>query len=91
MGKWMTEPDYRNRNGQAVNRAIHLPGTDHNQYVYILRCGICGHAYGANGSTSSNVSVPPARAVFRDSRPEAVESEGGEEHVRRTVGGGGTT
>ncbi len=50
MGKGTTEPGYRNRNGQVVIRATHLAGTDHYQYVYVLRCGECGHEYGANGS-----------------------------------------
>ena len=50
MGKGTTEPCYRNRNGQVVVRPTHLAGTDHNQYVYVLRCGACGHEYGANGS-----------------------------------------
>lgn len=50
MGKGTTEPGYKNRNGQVVVRPTHLPGTDHNQYIYVLRCGVCGHEYGANGS-----------------------------------------
>lgn len=45
-----TQPGYVNRNGQEVIRATGLPGTDHGQYVYVLRCGTCGHEYGANGS-----------------------------------------
>lgn len=27
-----------------------LPGNDHNQVVYLLRCRDCGNRYGANGS-----------------------------------------
>jgi hypothetical protein len=50
MGKGTTEPGYRNRNGQVVIRPTHLAGTDHYQYIYVLRCGKCGHEYGANGS-----------------------------------------
>jgi hypothetical protein len=50
MSKGTTEPGYRNRNGQVVIRSTHLAGTDHYQYVYVLRCGNCGHEYGANGS-----------------------------------------
>jgi hypothetical protein len=50
MGKGTTEPGYRNRNGQVVVRATDLAGTDHHQYVYMLRCGRCGYEYGANGS-----------------------------------------
>ena len=45
-----TEQGYTNRNGQVVVGKTGLPGTDHNQYVYVLRCGRCGHRYGANGS-----------------------------------------
>jgi hypothetical protein len=50
MGKGTTQTGYRNRNGQVVVRPTHLAGTDHNQYVYALRCGNCGYEYGANGS-----------------------------------------
>ena len=50
MGKGTTEPGYRNRNGQVVVRRTDLAGTDHNQYVYVLRCEACGYEYGANGS-----------------------------------------
>jgi hypothetical protein len=47
-GKGTTELGFTNRNGQVVIRHTDLLGTDHNQYVYVLRCGNCG--YGANGS-----------------------------------------
>jgi hypothetical protein len=50
MGKGTTEPGYRNRNGQVAIRGTDLPGTDHCPYVYVLRCGVSGHEYGANGS-----------------------------------------
>ena len=40
----------RQRDGQVVVRPTHLPGTDHNQYVYAMRCRNSGHEYGANGS-----------------------------------------
>jgi hypothetical protein len=45
-----TEPGYTNRNGQTVLRATGLMGTDHGQYVYVLKCERCSHQYGANGS-----------------------------------------
>ena len=45
-----TEPGYVNRNGQRVVRETGLPGTDHLQFVYVLRCRACGAEYGANGS-----------------------------------------
>ena len=45
-----TVPGFRNRNGQTVIRGTGLPGNDHNQRIYELKCGNCGHRYGANGS-----------------------------------------
>ena len=45
-----TEPGFRNRNGQVVVKRTDIPGNDHNQYVYVLECSICGQRYGANGS-----------------------------------------
>jgi len=45
-----TVPGWSNRNLQKVIRDTGLPGTDHLQRVYELRCGKCGHSYGANGS-----------------------------------------
>jgi hypothetical protein len=45
-----TREGYRNRNGQVNIRATGLPGNDHSQYVYILRCERCAHEYGSNGS-----------------------------------------
>jgi hypothetical protein len=44
-----TRIGFVNRNDQTVVRATGLPGTDHLQRVYALRCK-CGHEYGANGS-----------------------------------------
>ena len=45
-----TEPAYRNKNGQIVERRTDTAGNDHNKRVYVLRCENCGHQYGANGS-----------------------------------------
>jgi hypothetical protein len=45
-----TEEGYVNRNSQEVVRPTGKPGTDHGQYIYVLRCRTCGHEYGANGS-----------------------------------------
>jgi hypothetical protein len=45
-----TLPGYINRNRQRVIRATDLPGTDHLQKIYVLRCEDCGTEYGANGS-----------------------------------------
>lgn len=45
-----TTPGYVNRNGQEVLQGTDLPGNDHNQVVYVMRCKTCGNRYGANGS-----------------------------------------
>jgi len=45
-----TKPGFVNRNGQEVVRVTAKHGTDHRQYVYVLRCRGCGHEYGANGT-----------------------------------------
>jgi hypothetical protein len=45
-----TRPGYVNRNDQTVVRSTPLPGNDHMQYIYVLRCGKCRNEYGANGS-----------------------------------------
>lgn len=39
-----------NRNGQLLMQKTDQPGTDHNQYVWVLLCKHCGNKYGANGS-----------------------------------------
>lgn len=45
-----TTPGHENRNSQIVVHATGLAGTDHGQYVYVLRCIKCEIEYGANGS-----------------------------------------
>lgn len=45
-----TTDGFKNRNDQVVIRGTDIPGTDHNQYVYELKCERCGLHYGANGS-----------------------------------------
>jgi hypothetical protein len=45
-----TAPGYRNKNGQVVVRKTDLPGNDHMQRIYVLRCESCQTEYGANGS-----------------------------------------
>lgn len=47
---YSVQPGVTNTNGQKVLRSTGLPGTDYGQSVYVLRCGSCGHEYGANGS-----------------------------------------
>jgi predicted RNase H-like nuclease len=49
---------YVNRNQQKVVLATHLPGTDHGQSVYVLRCGLCGNEYGSNGSDNFQRKCP---------------------------------
>lgn len=39
-----------NRHGQICTGHRGTPGTDHLQRAYRVECGLCGHAYGANGS-----------------------------------------
>lgn len=50
MSTGTTENGYENRNRQVVMRDTGMPGTDHNQRIYHLRCLNCGHEYGANGA-----------------------------------------
>lgn len=45
-----TQPGFTNRNNQHVITGTDIPGTDHNQVVYILSCLSRGQRYGANGS-----------------------------------------
>lgn len=47
---YSTRPGFTNANGQTVIGPTGLPGTDHGQSVYVLRCGHCSEKYGANGS-----------------------------------------
>ena len=50
--KGTTRAGYTNRNGQ-INTGRTEPsraGTDHGQYIYIIKCTKCGERYGANGS-----------------------------------------
>jgi predicted nuclease of predicted toxin-antitoxin system len=41
---------YVNKNGQSNLGTRGVAGTDHGQLAYRLRCGHCGHEYGANGT-----------------------------------------
>lgn len=45
-----SQPGDLNRNRQRLIAKTARPGTDHNQYVWHLRCEACGVEYGANGS-----------------------------------------
>ena len=44
-----TTVGYRNNRRQEVLRKTALAGNLADQRVYVLRCGDCGHEYGANG------------------------------------------
>lgn len=72
-----TQVGYQNRNDQVVLRKTELPGNDHNQLVYVLRCIPCGHEYGANGSDIfqrrcpvHDAGAPGLRCEYRDARME---------------------
>lgn len=45
-----TKSGYVNKNGQEVLKATDIPGNDHNQVVYVMKCNACGNRYGVNGS-----------------------------------------
>ena len=47
---YSTKIGFKNRNGQENLGCTGLPGTDHCQLVYHLKCTKCGAEYGANGS-----------------------------------------
>jgi predicted nuclease with RNAse H fold len=49
---------YVNRNNQNVVAATGLPGTDHGQSIYVLRCGQCGEEYASNGSDNFQRKCP---------------------------------
>jgi hypothetical protein len=59
---------YRNRNGQSVIATTGLPGTDHMQLIYVLRCGHCGHQYGSNGSDNFQRKCPQCQGGARGLR-----------------------
>ncbi len=52
------EIGFINPNQQTVVGATGLPGTDHGQSVYLLRCGHCGDEYGSNGSDNHRRRCP---------------------------------
>jgi hypothetical protein len=57
-----TRVGYVSPNNQRVLRDTGLPGTDHNQRIYVLRCGDCGSEYGANGSDIFQRRCPSCQA-----------------------------
>ena len=58
-----TRSGFENRNGQIVAMPTSKSGTDHNQYMYILRCKHCGTVYGANGTDIWERRCPKPRSV----------------------------
>ena len=68
-----TERGYVNHNNQVnLGRTDpRRPGTDHLQYVYVMRCGDCGETYGANGSAifERRCPVPVADCVHGGGMP----------------------
>lgn len=53
-----TEIGYRNRNGQRNTERLGIPGTDHNQVLYRMRCEHCSTEYAANGSDIHHRKCP---------------------------------
>lgn len=48
----------RNANDQVLVAKTTRSGTDHNQYIWELRCGFCSYEYGANGSDFHHRKCP---------------------------------
>lgn len=67
-------PKSTNRN-QEVLRKTELPGTDHNAKVWVLKCGSCGHFYGANSTDAWERKCPNHRGG-RPGLPIPTEREG---------------
>jgi hypothetical protein len=58
MAKGTTQLGFVNPNGQTVIRRTDIPGTDHLQYTYVMRCTHCNHQYGVNGSDTHHRRCP---------------------------------
>jgi len=52
----------------CLGSGSHLAGTDHYQYVYVLRCGNCSQEYEQTAPTFFSTSAPTARTALRGSR-----------------------
>ena len=65
ISKGTTSVGFENKKGQVVIRKTSKLGTDHNQYVYILRCKHCRTVYGANGSDIWQRRCPKPKSVCR--------------------------
>ena len=57
-----TVPDFVSCNGQTVLRKTGSPGNDHNQVVYVLRCGSALTNTVRMAPTSGCVAAPHAAA-----------------------------
>jgi hypothetical protein len=66
--------------GQILVARTKLAGTDHNQYVWHLRCGHCGHEYGANGSDFHHRNCPECQGGKRGLDLPDLEGAGGAKH-----------
>jgi hypothetical protein len=53
-----TAVGFENSNGQMVIRQTNLSGNLPGQRLYVLKCGKCGHRYGANGGDVHNRLCP---------------------------------
>jgi len=77
--KGTTAQGFENKNGQVVLRRTSKMGTDHNQYVYILRCKHCNKEYGTNGSDIWERKCPNSKC------PSTVIIHGGSLAKRITI------
>jgi 5-methylcytosine-specific restriction protein A len=57
-GPFSTRKGYVNENAQEVLGPTGLPGTDHGQKIYVLKCGRCAREYGANGTDIAGRRCP---------------------------------
>jgi hypothetical protein len=62
MAKSKSEMGDKNVNRQRLVAKTHLPGTDHNQYVWHLHCETCDNDYGANGSDFHHRKCPKCQS-----------------------------
>ena len=47
---YTTVSGFINKHNQENRGCTGLAGTDHNQFIYHMKCNRCGNEYGANGS-----------------------------------------
>lgn len=81
-----TTPGFVNPNDQEVLGPTGLPGTDHGQKVYALRCQRCELEYGANGTDIAQRRCPSCgggRPGFPVTRADVIEASGEAPSLRR--------